>query len=80
MWEVRRAVSELPDDQQDVVRLQHFERLSHDDIATRLGVPVGTVKSRSHRAHRRLAFELGHLRDGNPSPTAGRSQMQEAPR
>jgi hypothetical protein len=27
-----------------------------------LGVPVGTVKSRSFRAHRRLAAALGHLR------------------
>ena len=28
----------------------------------RLGVPVGTIKSRSFRAHRRLAARLGHLR------------------
>ena len=26
------------------------------------GVPLGTVKSRSHRAHRKLAARLGHLR------------------
>ena len=28
-----------------------------------MDVPVGTVKSRSFRAHRRLAARLGHLRD-----------------
>jgi RNA polymerase sigma factor (sigma-70 family) len=68
VWEVRRAVSELPPEQRVVVRLQHFEGLAHEEIAARLGVAVGTVKSRSFRAHRRLAIELGHLRDGNPSP------------
>lgn len=62
VWEVRRAVSVLPEDERDVVRLQHFDGLTHEQIATRLGIPVGTVKSRSFRAHKRLASELGHLR------------------
>lgn len=70
-WEVRRAVSELPGEQQEVVRLQHFEGLAHEEIAAQLGVPVGTVKSRSFRAHRRLALELGHLRDRKTSPHPG---------
>jgi RNA polymerase sigma-70 factor (ECF subfamily) len=63
VWEVRRAVETLPEDEQEVVRLQHFEGLTHGQIATRLGVAVGTVKSRSFRAHKRLAAELGHLRE-----------------
>jgi RNA polymerase sigma-70 factor (ECF subfamily) len=61
VWEVRSAVAELPDDEREVVRLQHFEGLTHTQIADRLGVPAGTVKSRSHRAHKRLAGALGHL-------------------
>ncbi|MBV9335842.1 MAG: sigma-70 family RNA polymerase sigma factor [Solirubrobacterales bacterium] len=80
VWEVRRAVCELPAAQQEVVRLQHFEGLAHEEIAMRLGVPVGTVKSRSYRAHRRLALVLGHLHERNPSPTPERSQWQEARR
>jgi RNA polymerase sigma-70 factor (ECF subfamily) len=63
VWEVRRAVSELPPDEQEVVRLQHFEGLTHEQIAQRLSTPVGTVKSRSFRAHKRLAAQLGHLRE-----------------
>jgi RNA polymerase sigma-70 factor (ECF subfamily) len=47
-----------------VVRLQHLEGLTHSEIADRLGIAVGTVKSRSHRAHQRLAGLLGHLREG----------------
>jgi RNA polymerase sigma factor (sigma-70 family) len=61
-WEVRRAVSALPEEDQLVVRLQHFEGLTHAQIADRLGVPVGTVKSRSFRAHKRLTRDLGHVR------------------
>lgn len=63
IWEVRRAVAELPEDEQEVVRLQHFEGLTHEQIAQQLNLPVGTVKSRSFRAHKRLAAELGHLRE-----------------
>lgn len=63
IWEVRRAVSELPGDEQQVVRLQHFEGMTHEQIAQQLRLPVGTVKSRSFRAHKRLASELGHLRE-----------------
>jgi RNA polymerase sigma factor (sigma-70 family) len=62
IWEVRRAVSALPADDQQVARLQHFEGLTHAQIGERLGVPVGTVKSRSFRAHKRLATDLQHLR------------------
>jgi DNA-directed RNA polymerase specialized sigma24 family protein len=34
---------------------------THEEIAQQLGVPVGTVKSRSGRAHKRLAVSLAHL-------------------
>jgi RNA polymerase sigma factor (sigma-70 family) len=61
MWEIRRALTELPAEDANVVRLQHVEGLTHTEVAKRLGVPVGTVKSRSFRAHRRLAARLGHL-------------------
>ncbi len=71
VWEVRRAVSLLPADEREVGRAQHFEGLTHEQIAARLGIPVGTVKSRSFRAHRRLASELGHLRQSEPARCAG---------
>jgi RNA polymerase sigma factor (sigma-70 family) len=58
VWEVRSALDELPPDEQEVIRLQHFEELTHAEIAERLQVPAGTVKSRSFRAHRRLAARL----------------------
>jgi RNA polymerase sigma factor (sigma-70 family) len=69
-WQVRQALSELSADEADLVRLQHMEGLTHSEIAERLNIPVGTVKSRSFRAHRRLAGLLGHLRGDDPAGAA----------
>ena len=63
VWEVRRAVAELPQKEREIVRLQHFEGLTHSQMAERLKLPAGTVKSRSFRAHKRLAVQLVHLRE-----------------
>lgn len=61
--EVRDALDNLPDDEREVVRLAYLVGLTHTEIASRLEIPVGTVKSRSNRAHRRLAQELRGLRE-----------------
>ena len=63
VWAVRAAIEELPPVEREVVRLQHLEGLTHTQIADQLGIPLGTVKSRSIRAHRRLAGRLGYLRE-----------------
>jgi RNA polymerase sigma-70 factor (ECF subfamily) len=60
-WEIRTAIEQLDDDEREVVRLAHYEGLTHSQIAALLDVPLGTIKSRSHRAHRRLARLLQHL-------------------
>lgn len=62
-WEIRTAIGTLPEAEQEVVRATHYLGLSHQEAADKLGVPVGTVKSRSHRAHRRLAGLLSHLEE-----------------
>jgi RNA polymerase sigma-70 factor (ECF subfamily) len=62
-WEIQEALGRLTADEREIVRLSFFEDLTHAQVAERLGVPIGTVKSRSHRAHRRLAEFLVHLRD-----------------
>ena len=59
---VRRALDALPDADRDLIRMQHFDDLSHAEIAQELDIPIGTVKSRTFRAHRRLAGLLAHLR------------------
>lgn len=60
-WEVRVALDKLPEEERAVVKATHFLGLTHEEAAARLGVPVGTVKSRSFRAHKRLAGLLAHV-------------------
>lgn len=49
-----RLLQHLPEIYHEVVRLRTEERLTHGQIADRLDIPVGTVKSRLHRARQRL--------------------------
>jgi RNA polymerase sigma factor (sigma-70 family) len=63
VWHVRHAIDALPPDEATIVRMQHLDGMTHTEISEQLGIAVGTVKSRSHRAHRKLAVLLGHLRD-----------------
>jgi len=69
--EVRHAIDALPPDDRELVRLQHFLGLSHAEIADRLNIPVGTVKSRTFRVHRRLLGMLGHLRGDTDDAVVG---------
>jgi RNA polymerase sigma-70 factor (ECF subfamily) len=62
-WQVREAIDGLQPEEREVVRLQHIEGHSQSEIATQLGIALGTVKSRSHRAHQHLATRLKHLRE-----------------
>jgi RNA polymerase sigma factor (sigma-70 family) len=64
VWRVRQAIDSLPTDEATVVRLQHLDGMTHNEISEKLGIAVGTVKSRSHRAHGKLATLLGDLRSG----------------
>ncbi|TML26244.1 MAG: sigma-70 family RNA polymerase sigma factor, partial [Actinobacteria bacterium] len=48
------AVEQLPDEQRSVVTLRYFLGLSEAEVAETLGIPQGTVKSRTARALERL--------------------------
>ncbi len=52
--DIRGALAELPAEQRTAVELAFFGGLSHSEIAERLGVPLGTVKSRIRLAFRKL--------------------------
>ena len=49
-------------EQAAAVRLAFLDGLSHSEISTRLGVPLGTVKSRVRLGLRRLERDLAELR------------------
>jgi RNA polymerase sigma factor (sigma-70 family) len=56
--DVRVAVAELPDHEREVIQLAYFSGLSQPEIATQLGVPLGTVKARASRGTRRLGERM----------------------
>ncbi|MGE0490337.1 MAG: RNA polymerase sigma factor [Vulcanimicrobiota bacterium] len=60
--QVRSAVMGLPEKQQKVFLLVHYQGLSYPEVAEVLEIPVGTVKSRMFHASKRLAEELQELR------------------
>lgn len=56
--EVTAALAGLGDDYRQVVELADLRGVRYRDIATRLGVPIGTVMSRLFRARRQLEAQL----------------------
>jgi RNA polymerase sigma-70 factor (ECF subfamily) len=59
---VQAVLVALPDDQREIVVLAYIDGLSHSEIARRVGVPLGTVKSRMRLAYNRIREALGDLR------------------
>jgi RNA polymerase sigma-70 factor, ECF subfamily len=66
-WHVHRqvhaALDALPPDQRAVVQLAYFEGLTQSEIASRLTIPLGTVKTRLRLAFGRLRPALKDLKE-----------------
>jgi RNA polymerase sigma-70 factor (ECF subfamily) len=58
---VARAVGALPDKHRAVLLLREADGMSYEEIAEALGVAIGTVESRLHRARAALARRLQRL-------------------
>lgn len=70
------ALSALPPDERTVLELGYYSELSQSEIAGRLGIPLGTVKTRTRRA-------LLRLRDAftpRPGPTGPAEELPDGPR
>lgn len=61
--EVRAALAELPEAQQQALGLAYFGGYTQREIAQLTGVPLGTVKTRTLAAMRRLQSRLAALAD-----------------
>jgi len=59
---VQKVLQSLPPDQSEVVVLSYVEGLSHSEIAERLGLPIGTVKSRMRLAYEKMREAVEDLR------------------
>jgi RNA polymerase sigma-70 factor (ECF subfamily) len=66
---VRRAIDSLPDEQRVVVVLRDLQDLDYSEIAELLSIPIGTVRSRLHRARLELKATLERM-GAAPSETS----------
>ena len=57
-WRVHRALEVLPEHERPVIELAYWGGLSQSEIAARLAIPLGTVKTRTRSALARLADAL----------------------
>jgi RNA polymerase sigma-70 factor, ECF subfamily len=59
---VRTALAQLPEDQHAVVSLSYLDGLSHSEIAEKLHLPLGTVKSRMRLAYQKIRETVEDLK------------------
>jgi RNA polymerase sigma-70 factor (ECF subfamily) len=64
--QVHAALAELPENQRMAVQLAYFEGLTQSEVAQRLDIPLGTVKTRLRLAFDRLRVSLAHVKDWIP--------------
>jgi RNA polymerase sigma-70 factor (ECF subfamily) len=57
-WQVHRALEALPEHERPVIELAYWRGLSQSEISEFLGIPLGTVKTRTRSALGRLADAL----------------------
>lgn len=65
---VRRLIAELPPAQREVLDLAYLAGYTQNEIAARVGIPLGTVKGRTRLGLGRLRFAV--QRESTPVPTA----------
>jgi RNA polymerase sigma-70 factor (ECF subfamily) len=63
---IRRALGALPDTLREAVILRDLQEFSYHEIAERLGLPEGTVKSRINRGRIELARQIRRLQRRRP--------------
>jgi len=73
---LRDALAALPDAHRTAVLMRDIQELSYQEIADRLGLPEGTVKSRINRGRAELARQIRKLRGENYSPTRSSSDAR----
>jgi RNA polymerase sigma-70 factor (ECF subfamily) len=57
-WRVHRSLAELPENERVVIELAYWRGRSQSEIAELLGIPLGTVKTRTRTGLARLADVL----------------------
>ena len=69
---LRQAMAALPETLRTAVLMRDIQELSYQEIANRLRLPEGTVKSRINRGRHELARQIRKLRGDDYSPSGSR--------
>lgn len=72
--QVTQALQRLDPQGRAIVVLHYYLGMPLSDVATTLGIPIGTVKSRLHRALGLMRIALDDGRDSEAAVTAGAQQ------
>jgi RNA polymerase sigma-70 factor (ECF subfamily) len=75
---LRQALEGLPITLRTAVVLRDLQELSYQEIADRLHLPEGTVKSRINRGRLELARQLKRLQDKQPARRRARSRARRS--
>jgi RNA polymerase sigma-70 factor, ECF subfamily len=57
---IRQSLSALPAEQRDALSLAFFDGMTHEEVATHLNLPVGTIKSRIRLGLNKLRHQFGN--------------------
>jgi RNA polymerase sigma-70 factor (ECF subfamily) len=76
---VRAALARLDEEDREILGLSSWEGLTPSEIASVVGLPGVTVRSRLHRARKRLRAELLQVDAGELTPTSQTLATKAAP-
>ena len=70
---LRRGLAELAPSLKQAVMMRDLQELSYQEIADKLGLPEGTVKSRINRGRNELARQISRIRESDDKAVAART-------
>lgn len=74
-----RALARMPDEQRQVILLVGLEGMRYEEVATVLGVPVGTIRSRLSRGRETLRRLVGIDPDEHETIATGARNVEDVP-
>lgn len=63
--DVERMIAELPEECRSAILLFYMQEKSYEETAQALGIPLGTLKTRLHRARKLLAEKVVTMKEGD---------------
>jgi RNA polymerase sigma-70 factor (ECF subfamily) len=77
--DLERAIAKLPEEQQSAILLVGLEGMRYEEVATVLGVPVGTIRSRLSRGRETLRRLVGIDPDEHETIATGARNVEDVP-